>query len=157
MLHELTKILIDKKLTISTAESCTGGLISSMLTDVSGSSAFVKANFVTYSEEAKTEILGVPQDVFKDFGVVSEECAKAMAEGLVKKTKSDIVICTTGIAGPTGGTKEKPIGLCYVSCGYKNSVYVKKLLLNSNIERKEMKKLFAENAIKFAYEILTSN
>ena len=157
MLHELTKILIDKKLTISTAESCTGGLISSMLTDVSGSSAFIKANFVTYSEEAKTEILGVPQDVFKDFGVVSGECAKAMAEGLVKKTKSDIVICTTGIAGPTGGTKEKPVGLCYVSCGYKNSVYVKKLLLNSNIERKEMKKLFAENAIKFAYEILTSN
>lgn len=157
MLHELTKILIDKKLTISTAESCTGGLISSMLTDVSGSSAFVKANFVTYSEEAKTEILGVPQDIFKDFGVVSEECAKAMAEGLLKKIKSDIVICTTGIAGPTGGTKEKPVGLCYVSCGYKNSVYVKKLLLNSNIERKEMKKLFAENAIKFAYEILTGN
>lgn len=155
MLNELTKFLIDKKLIISTAESCTGGLVSSMLTDISGSSTFVKANFVTYSEEAKHEILGVPNSIFKDFGVVSEECAKAMADGLIKKTGCDIAICTTGIAGPTGGSDDKPVGLCYISCSYQGVIHIKKLLLDSNIERKEMKKIFAENAIKFAYEILS--
>lgn len=157
MLNELTKILIDKKMIISTAESCTGGLISSMLTDISGSSAFVKANFVTYSEEAKQEILGVDKDIIAKYGVVSEEVAKEMAKGLIKKTNCDVALCTTGIAGPTGGTKDKPIGLCYISCGYEGKIYIKKLTLNSEIERKEMKTLFAKHAISFAYEILCSN
>ncbi len=157
MLNKLAKILIENNLVISTAESCTGGLISSMLTDISGSSAFIKANFVTYSEEAKQEILDVDKNIIVNFGVVSEECAEAMAIGLMQKTNCDIALCTTGIAGPTGGTKDKPVGLCYLSCKYKNQVHIKKLVLNSNIERKQMKKLFAENAINFVYEILSSN
>ena len=156
MLHELTKILIDKKLVISTAESCTGGLISSMLTDVSGSSAFVKMNFITYSNEAKQEVLKVRKKTIEKYGVVSEECAKEMAEGLMKKTGCDIALCTTGIAGPTGGSEEKPVGLCYISCRYNKKTYVKRLLLDSKIPRVEMKKQFANFAINFAYEILTT-
>ena len=154
MLEKLAKFLIDNNLTISTAESCTGGLLSSMLTDVSGSSAYTKLNFVTYSNEAKHKVLGVKNETLEKFGAVSEQCAQEMAEGLMIKADCDIALCTTGVAGPTGGTKEKPVGLCYVSCQYKEKTYIKKLLLDSNIERKTMKKLFAEKAIDFAYEVI---
>ena len=148
-------LLKDNKLIISTAESCTGGLVSSMLTDISGSSDYTKLNFVTYSNEAKSEILGVTEETLKNFGAVSEQCAKEMAQGLTKKTSCHIALCTTGIAGPTGGTKDKPVGLCYISCRYKNETFIKKIILNSQIERTEMKKQFAEHAINFAYEVLT--
>lgn len=155
MLEKLTKILIENNLIISTAESCTGGLVSSMLTDISGSSAFVKQNFVTYSNDSKREILGVSFETLNTHGAVSAECAFEMAEGLMKKTNCDISLCTTGIAGPTGGTEEKPVGLCYISCRCKDETKVKKVLLNSNIERRRMKQLFAKHAIEFAYEVLT--
>ena len=109
--EELGKYLIENNLTIATAESCTGGLLSSRLTDVSGSSEYVKLNFVTYANEAKHKILGVSWDILNNYGAVSEECAEAMANGLYAVTNCDIALCTTGIAGPTGGTKEKPVGL----------------------------------------------
>ena len=155
MLNKLAKILIEKNLTISTAESCTGGLVSSMLTDISGSSAYSKLNFVTYANEAKHKILGVSNETLDNFGAVSEECAREMADGLMKKTNCDIALCTTGIAGPTGGTKEKPVGLCYISCKYNNKTVVEKLLLNPEAERKELKKQFAQKAIELAYKILS--
>lgn len=157
MIKKLAKLLLEKKLVISTAESCTGGLLSSMLTDVSGSSEYVKLNFVTYANEAKHKILNVSLETLENHGAVSEECAHEMAEGLFNKTGCDIALCTTGIAGPTGGTKEKPVGLCYISCRYQGIIHVKKVLLNPDIERTEMKKLFAEHAIEFAYNILSSN
>lgn len=157
MLERLTKILIDKELVISTAESCTGGLVSSMLTDVSGSSAYTKANFVTYANEAKHEILGVNGETLDNFGAVSQECAREMAEGLMSKTGCDIALCTTGIAGPTGGTNEKPVGLCYISCKYKGNTTVKKIQLDPKTERKEMKQLFAQKAIELAFEVLSGN
>lgn len=157
MLEKLAKILINKNLTISTAESCTGGLVSSLLTDISGSSAFVKLNFVTYANEAKHEILGVSNEVLEKFGAVSEQCAKEMAEGLIKKTNCDIALCTTGIAGPTGGTKEKPVGLCYISCRYKGTTIVEKVLLNPTTKRKELKLQFAQKAIELAYKTLIKN
>lgn len=155
MIDKLAEILIKKNLTISTAESCTGGLLSSLLTDVSGSSAFIKLNFVTYANEAKNEILGVSNETLEKYGAVSEQCAKEMAEGLMKKTSCDIALCTTGIAGPTGGTKEKPVGLCFISCKYKNKTIVKKVMLNSKTKRKELKLQFANKAIELAYEILS--
>ena len=99
--EQLGKYLIDNKLTIATAESCTGGLVSSRLTDVSGSSEYIKLNFVTYANEAKHKILGVSWDILDNFGAVSEECAEAMANGLYQATNCDIALCTTGIAGPT--------------------------------------------------------
>lgn len=157
MIKKLSKLLLEKELIISTAESCTGGLLSSMLTDISGSSEYVKLNFVTYANEAKHKILGVSLETLKKYGAVSEECAREMAEGLFDKTGCDIALCTTGIAGPTGGTAVKPVGLCYISCRYKDKIHIKKVLLNPDIERKEMKKLFAEHAIEFAYNVLSSN
>ena len=157
MLEKLAQTLIDKNLTIATAESCTGGLISSLLTDISGSSAFVKLNFVTYANEAKHEILGVSNKVLEKFGAVSEQCAKEMAEGLMKKTNCDIALCTTGVAGPTGGTKEKPVGLCYISCRYKETTTVEKVILNPKTKRKELKLQFAQKAIELAYKTLTEN
>ncbi len=157
MIHKLAKILLEKKLVISTAESCTGGLLSSMLTDISGSSEYVKLNFVTYANEAKHKILGVSSMTLEKNGAVSAECAREMADGLSDITECDVALCTTGIAGPNGGSEEKPVGLCYISCKYKNEIYVKKILLNPCIERKEMKKLFAEHAIEFAYNVLSNN
>ena len=156
MLKKLTKLLIEQKLVISTAESCTGGLVSSMLTDVSGSSAFVKMNFVTYSNGAKQEILGVKAETLENFGAVSEECASEMAEGLMQKTGCDIALCTTGIAGPTGGTEEKPVGLCYIACRFKGQTIVKKIIENPHLERCLMKQKFAERAINLAYETLSN-
>jgi len=151
---ELGKILIERGLQISTAESCTGGLLSSRLTDVSGASAYTRANFVTYSNEAKKEILGVSEETLERFGAVSEECAHEMAFGLAKKTGCDLAICTTGIAGPTGGTPEKPVGLVYISVAYKGEIVVKKFLLNPKYDRKKMKFMFTEKALQLAMEVL---
>ena len=159
MKHEelLGKFLIENKLTIATAESCTGGLLSSKLTDVSGSSEYIKLNFVTYANEAKHEILGVSWDILNNYGAVSEECAHAMAEGLQNATGCDIALCTTGIAGPTGGTKEKPVGLIYIGLKYNNITTVKEVKLSPNIERVQMKEEFANQALKFALDILTTD
>ncbi len=153
--EELGKYLIENKLTIATAESCTGGLLSSKLTDVSGSSEYVKLNFVTYANEAKHKILGVSWDILNNFGAVSEECAEAMANGLYEATDCDIALCTTGIAGPTGGTKEKPVGLVYISMRYKGIVTVKEVKLSPTLSRIEMKEQFANQALKLALDILT--
>lgn len=153
--EELGKYLIENKLTIATAESCTGGLLSSKLTDVSGSSEYVKLNFVTYANEAKHKILGVSWDILNNFGAVSEECAEAMANGLYEATDCDIALCTTGIAGPTGGTKEKPVGLVYISMRYKGIVTVKEVKLSPTLPRIAMKEQFANQALKLALDILT--
>lgn len=155
--EELGKYLIDHRLTIATAESCTGGLLSSKLTDVSGSSEYVKLNFVTYANEAKHEILGVSWDILNTYGAVSEECAEAMANGLYQATNCDIALCTTGIAGPTGGTKEKPVGLVYISMRYNGIVTVKEVKLSPNIPRVEMKENFANQALKLAIDTLTKD
>ena len=155
--EELGQILKEKKLTISTAESCTGGLVSSRLTDVSGSSDYVMLNFVTYANEAKNKVLGVSWDILDNFGAVSEECAQAMAEGLYNATGCDVALCTTGIAGPTGGSEQKPIGLCYISVKYKGIVTIKEIRLPSNLERVQMKELFADEALKLAISIISEN
>src|SRR5574344_531489 len=110
----LGKFLIENKLTCATAESCTGGLLSSRLTDVSGSSNYIKANFVTYSYKAKEDILGVKKETLDKYGAVSEECAKEMVQGLYKLTNCDLAIITTGIAGPLSDGI-KPVGLVYVN------------------------------------------
>ena len=150
----IAKYLIDNKLTAATAESCTGGLLSSRFTDISGSSNFIKANFVTYANEAKAEYLFVTDDILENFGAVSKECAYAMAEGLHKRTGCDLAICTTGIAGPTGGTKEKPVGLMFVSVFFNGNTVVERVQLPSFLPRKLMKFLFTQKAIEFAYNNL---
>ena len=156
-LKYIAKFLIDNNYSVATAESCTGGLLSSRFTDISGSSNFVKLNFVTYANEAKQDILGVGKEILDTKGAVSEECAYKMAEGLNNATCCDLGICTTGIAGPTGGTREKPVGLMYVGVFYKKQVFVKKFLLPKFLTRKVMKFLFTQCAIDFAYNIIHEN
>lgn len=107
--------LSEKKLTIAVAESCTGGLIANRLTDVSGSSAYFERGVVTYSNQAKIDLLGVPSDIIETHGAVSEETARKMAEGVRKMAGTDIGLSSTGIAGPGGGTKEKPVGTVFIA------------------------------------------
>ncbi len=102
-----------KNVMIATAESCTGGLIAGALTDISGSSAVVDRGFVTYSNEAKNEMLGVPMELIETHGAVSEEVAQAMATGALERSRASLTVSVTGVAGPTGGTKEKPVGLVW--------------------------------------------
>lgn len=127
--------LMEKKLTISTAESCTGGLIAKMITDVSGASSVFERGYVTYSNNAKADELNVSEKTLEKFGAVSEETALEMVQGLYNKTKSNICISVTGIAGPDGGSKEKPVGLVYVGYGIDGDFSVKKLNLNGDRER----------------------
>ncbi len=153
--QDVGKILLRNALKISTAESCTGGLLSSRLTDVSGSSAYIKMNFVTYSNDAKQKILNVSSETLQNFGAVSEQCAFEMAKGLIQLTHSDIVLCTTGIAGPTGD-ENKPIGLVYIACGYKDNITVKEFKLNPGYNRRNMKFLFTEEALKMLLQIINN-
>lgn len=155
--EQLGQILREKKLTIATAESCTGGLLSSKLTDISGSSEYVKSNFVTYANEAKNRILGVSWEILNHYGAVSEQCAQAMVQGLERITDCDIAVCTTGIAGPTGGTEEKPVGLMYISVKYKGIVTVKKVTLPPETPRILMKQMFVDEALKLVILILSDS
>ena len=149
----LAKILFRNTLKISVAESCTGGLISSRLTDVAGSSAYTTMNFVTYSNESKQKILNVSDVTLKKYGAVSRECAFEMAQGLIRLTGSDVVLATTGIAGPSGD-ENKPVGLIYVAVGYKDNIEVREFKLNSKYNRLNMKFMFSEEALKFVIEKL---
>lgn len=160
----IARIMLTKSMTISVVESCTGGLISSRLTDIPGSSAFIKENYVTYSNEAKMKLLGVSEQTLKQQGAVSEECALEMAQGLFDKLNSsaitsnsdkcDITLATTGIAGPGGETKNKNVGLLYVAIKSKYSTKVRKFELDSRNKRKMMKFLFSQKALEFLMEFL---
>ncbi len=105
-----------RKLKVATAESCTGGLIAATLTEIAGSSDVVERGFVTYSNEAKQELLGVPEKLIATYGAVSENVARAMAEGALRRSRADITVSVTGIAGPGGATPNKPVGLVHFGC-----------------------------------------
>jgi nicotinamide-nucleotide amidase len=109
-------------LMIATAESCTGGLVAGLLTEISGSSAVVDRGFVTYSNDAKHDMLGVPNDLLMQHGAVSKSVAIAMAEGALKHSRATITVSITGIAGPTGGTADKPVGLVHFGCAKSGDV-----------------------------------
>ena len=113
-MENMINLLKKYNLTVSTAESCTGGLIASAITEISGSSTFFGMGVVTYANEAKMKLLGVKSDTLTAYGAVSEQTAKEMAEGILRLSESDVSISVTGIAGPTGGTPEKPVGLVYI-------------------------------------------
>lgn len=154
---KIAKILIRNGITVSVAESCTGGLISSRLTDVSGSSVYVKENFVTYADEAKIEYLDVKKETIEKYGVVSEEVAKEMAEGLLDRTGADIAIATTGIAGPTGATATKPVGLMWFAIAnkYKSKTY--HFYANKRLARRIIKFIFCEVTLRHLYKFLKKN
>lgn len=113
LVGELLAACKQRKLMLTTAESCTGGLVAAALTAVAGSSAAYERGFVTYSNEAKTEILGVPKSTIDKHGAVSEPVARAMAEGAIAHSRADIAVSITGIAGPDGGSEDKPVGLVH--------------------------------------------
>jgi nicotinamide-nucleotide amidase len=115
--------LTGRRLTIAVAESCTGGLILHKLTNVSGSSAYVERGVIAYSNRSKTELLGVPEDLLRIHGAVSKEVAEAMAAGIRRRAGTDIGLSTTGIAGPTGGSEEKPVGLVWIGYARGEHVY----------------------------------
>ena len=149
--EEIGKILISKRWRISTTESCTGGLLSSKLTDISGSSAYITLNLVTYANEAKEKMLDV---IIDKEGVVSESCAFQMAKGLHNLTSSEICVSTTGIAGPTGGSKEKPVGLMYSTIYTPDRYKTYKIQVDSNLSRIEIKEQFTNEVLKNIYNFL---
>ena len=125
-IHDLARNVIDnygaQGRKIVTAESCTGGLIGGALTQISGSSAVVERGFITYSNNAKTEVLGVMPETLEKYGAVSGEVAEAMAKGALEFSLADTAISVTGIAGPTGGTSAKPVGLVYIGLATRDGV-----------------------------------
>lgn len=153
--QEIAQILFNNSMVISTAESCTGGLLSSRLTDVSGSSLYTKLNFVTYSNDVKQSLLGVSVQTLETFGAVSKECAAEMAVGLHSRTNADVVVCTTGIAGPTGGTPTKPVGLMYVAIKSKYKAVVQEFRLNPKLKRAKMKYQFTQCALEMLRDFLS--
>lgn len=152
--NEVGRFLIENHLTLSVAESCTGGLLSSLLTDVSGSSVYTNCNFITYANEAKMKYLSVEEETLNSFGAVSEQTARAMVQGLLDNTGSDISIATTGIAGPTGGTLEKPVGLIYIGIGMADNITVYKYNTCPKLPRVLIKYMFVKQALKFLMNFL---
>ena len=128
---KLVKKLIQKKLKVSFAESCTGGLLSSTITSISGSSKVFNLGLVTYSNKTKINILKVPKKIITKYGAVSYECCLSMVKSLSKISKANISISITGIAGPNGGTKLKPVGLVYIGIKNGNKISVQKNLFKS--------------------------
>jgi len=129
--NKLVNKLIQKKLKISFAESCTGGMLSSAITSIGGSSKVFNLGLVTYSNKAKIDILKVPKNIISEYGAVSKECCLSMVKNLSKISKANISVSITGIAGPNGGTKLKPVGLVYIGIKKGNKTSVQKNLFKS--------------------------
>lgn len=151
----LTKLLIKKKYTMTTAESCTGGMIAARMVNAPGVSAVLKSGFITYANEAKEELLGVPHDTLEKFGAVSRETAEEMAEGAVKAAHTDAAIAVTGIAGPDGGTKEKPVGLVYIGVNVRGNVEVREYHFSGS--RQKIRESVTAAALTFLREKLLAS
>jgi len=142
--QKIVKLLKKKKLKISVAESCTGGMFSSVLTSVSGSSKVFTMGLVTYSNQSKNRLLKVPKQIIKKHGAVSIQCCFSMVNNLSKISKTNVAVSITGIAGPSGGTKQKPVGLVYIGVKRANKVKINRFLFKnksrSNVQRAAVKK-----------------
>ncbi len=149
-LHEIVTALIEDKITIATAESCTGGKIAAAITDVPGASEIFGYGMVTYSNDAKIKILGVKAETLAAHGAVSPETAYEMAAGLKRVSGADVAVSVTGIAGPGGGSPEKPVGLVYMGIAYGDDVFVKKNFFQG--ERDEVRLQTVETALYFVAE-----
>ena len=130
-MKSLIKLFIKKKIKISVAESCTGGLLASTITSISGASKIFNLGLVTYSNQAKIKILGVNKNIIKKYGAVSHECCYAMVKSLSKISKTDINVSITGIAGPKGSTKLKPVGLVYIGVKKGDKIQINKCLFKN--------------------------
>jgi nicotinamide-nucleotide amidase len=143
----VARLLITQRKTVSTAESCTGGLIAKRLTDVSGSSAYFVQSFVTYANEAKQRLLEIPADFIQQHGAVSAPVCEAMAANGRRISGTDYALSATGVAGPTGGTPEKPVGLVFVGLATPATTVVKELRFGENLTRDEIRDRTAKAAL----------
>ena len=150
---KIVKLLTKKKLTLSFAESCTGGLLASSITSISGSSKVFNMGLVTYSNNAKVKLLKVPKKTISKCGAVSYDTCLSMVKNLSKISKSNISISITGIAGPTGGTKEKPVGLVYIGLKQGSKIIIRKNLFKSK-KRITIQKASAKQALKMILNVL---
>ena len=151
--NKLVIKLSKKKLKISFAESCTGGLLSSSITSISGSSKVFNLGLITYSNKAKVDILRVPNKIIKRYGAVSEECCLSMVKNLSKISKANISVSITGIAGPKGGTKLKPVGLVYIGIKKGNKIIIKEIVFK-NRNRISIQKATVNTSLKIIAKII---
>ena len=145
-MKSLIKLLIRKKIKISVVESCTGGLLASAITSISGASKIFNLGLITYSNQAKIKILKVNKNIIKRFGAVSYECCYAMVNNLSRISKTNINVSITGIAGPRGGTKKKPVGLVYIGLKKGNKIQIIKCLFKSK-KRSSIQKATVKKAL----------
>ena len=150
-MNSLLKQLNKKNLKISFAESCTGGMLASKITSISGASKVFGLSLVTYSNQAKISVLKVNKSIIQKYGAVSSQCCEAMVKNLAKISKAQINVSITGIAGPNGGTKTKPVGLVYIGVKNKN-----KILISKNIFRQKSRKAIQNATVKRTFEIIKS-
>ena len=150
-MKNLVKILTKKKLKIAFAESCTGGMLASEITSVSGASKVFGIGLVTYSNHAKITVLKVNKSIIQKYGAVSPQCCKAMVKNLSKISKAQINVSITGIAGPNGGTKKKPVGLVYIGIKKNNKIFITK-----NVFKEKSRKAIQKSTIKKTFKIIKS-
>jgi len=151
-MKSLVKKLIKKKLKISFAESCTGGLLASSITSISGSSKIFNLGLITYSNQAKIKFLNVNKNIIKKYGAVSHECCLSMVNNLSKISKANINVSITGIAGPNGGTKQKPVGLVYIGVKKGNKTQINKFFFK-NKKRSLIQKATVKKALNLILRI----
>ena len=151
-MKSLIKLLTKKKLKISFVESCTGGLLASTITSIDGVSKVFNLGFVTYSNQAKIKILKVNKNIIKKYGAVSYECCSAMVKNLSRISRANINVSITGIAGPKGGTKQKPVGLVYIGVKKDNKILINKYLFKSK-KRSSIQKATVKKALDLILRI----
>jgi len=144
--EEVVQLLKNAGMTVTTVESCTGGLLSGTLVDVAGVSEVFNQAYVTYANEAKQSLVGVKSETLKVYGAVSEQTAREMAEGGAKAAKADAALAVTGIAGPDGGTTEKPVGLVYIGCHVNGKTVIERNIFTGS--RREVREQSVEAALK---------
>lgn len=153
--EKIVKTLLEKGYTITTAESCTGGLLAGRILNVSGASSVYNEGHITYSNEAKERLLGVSPETLRLYGAVSEQTAAEMAKGAAAVAKAEVGLSTTGIAGPTGGTPEKPVGLVYVGCCVNGVVKVEECRFTG--DREQNRNAAVEAALELLWENLSNS
>tara|TARA_E500000178_G_C16529757_1_gene533872 strand:- start:103 stop:564 length:462 start_codon:yes stop_codon:yes gene_type:complete len=151
-MKSLIRILTKKKLKISFAESCTGGLLASTITSISGASKIFNLGFITYSNQAKIKILKINKNIIRKYGAVSHECCAVMVKNLSRISKANINVSITGIAGPKGGSKKKPVGLVYIGVKKGNKILINKYLFKSK-KRSSIQKATVKKAVDLIFRI----
>jgi nicotinamide-nucleotide amidase len=154
LVTRLAEVVLEKRLRVCTAESCTGGLIAKSFTDLAGSSEWFERGFITYSNQSKSEMVDVPESVIVEYGAVSEPVVNAMARGALKNSAADVSIAVTGVAGPAGGTEEKPVGTVWIAVASEKQLIAKKYCFDG--DREAIRIATMQTAIEMLLQLLES-